>query len=382
MKAYSIKISLKISCLLLMILCVNELKAQCVLNHSVDVTDNWKSCQAATNPNAVRGSGHWIEYDFGQNYMLGTTHIWNYNVANNTTMGFKDVVIDYSVDGINWIEWGTHQFLQASGTIGETGFAGPDLSGVTAQYVVITALNNWGSNCYGLGEVRFDVESGINVELKVFLEGPYAGNNTMNTELNASGVLPFNQPYNVAPYHYVGAEMLAVIPSNMVDWVLVEARQGTPNLSGNRGTVTVETKAGILLENGDIVGIDGLPLSFQSLVAGQSYYFCIRHRNHLDVLTATPLTLTDQNSYDFTTNQAFGTGQQKQLSDGKLALFAGDYTQDGVIQITDYDIWKLNSALLNVYLPFDGNLDATSQTTDYDTWFLNKAKLGIAEIAY
>lgn len=170
----------------------------------------------------------------------------------------------------------------------------------------------------------------------------------------------------------------------MVDWVLVEAREGSPNLSGDRATITVETKAGILLKDGSIIDPAGGALIFNELTQGQEYYFCVRHRNHLDVLTALPLTLSITNDYDFTINvsQALGTSQQKVMTDGQAVLFAGDYNQDGIIQTTDYDLWIVNPAQLNIYEEPDGNIDGIIQATDYDVWFGNKAKVGISEIDY
>jgi len=218
----------------------------------------------------------------------------------------------------------------------------------------------------------------VSVNLKVILEGAYTSG-TMNNQLSASGLLPSTQPYQNAPYNYNGTETLTVIGSNLVDWILVELRTGTsPNDK-------IETRAGILLTNGDIVAADGSSsLSFTQMVSGGNYYFVVRHRNHLDIITAAPVTRTLVINYDFTTDvsQALGSEQQAELIDGKAGMFAGDITQDMVIQSTDYDAWRVEPALLNVYGNSDVNLDGTVQTTDYDAWFANKAKIGIAEVGY
>jgi len=222
----------------------------------------------------------------------------------------------------------------------------------------------------------------FNLHAKVFLEGAYEGNDTMRSSLMT--LLPINQPFNTAPYHYNGNESLSSVSNGIVDWVLVEARSGTPNLSGSRGTTTVETKAGILLTNGNIVDVDGNSLTFASLTAGESYYFCIRHRNHLDVFTANPSIAASDMFYDFTTSpdQALGSFQQKVFVDGKAMMHAGDFNQDGTIQVSDYDAWKANPAQIDVYVPTDGNLDGVVQNTDADAWYPNKAKLGVVEIGF
>ncbi len=229
---------------------------------------------------------------------------------------------------------------------------------------------------------KFVSNSGSTVNLKVFLQGPYNNNGEMNNFGNE--FIPLDHPYDQAPYNYTGSENLSGIPSDMVDWILVEARTGSPNLTGNRGTNTIETKAAVLLKNGNVLGTDGNALRFENLQSGQEYYFCIRHRNHLDVLSSTAIIANNSMSYDFTTDvdQAWGVNQMANGSDGKASMYAGDFNKDGSIQTTDFDAWKLNPAILNIYLPADANLDGTVQTTDYDKWFPNRAKLGNVEIDF
>lgn len=224
----------------------------------------------------------------------------------------------------------------------------------------------------------------ITVELsaKIFLEGPYNGEGTMLSSLDT--LIPLNQPYHDAPYYYMGTETALVIPDNVVDWVLIEMRSGTPSIS-NQTTLVTETKAGFLLENGNIVHTDGeSPLTFETLNQGEGYYLCIRHRNHLDVLSAISITATADMNYDFTIaeNQAFGSQQLKALEGNVYALYAGDYTQEGIIQTTDYDFWTNAPASINVYSVTDGTLDGVVQNTDYDKWFRNKARIGIPEVRF
>lgn len=231
-------------------------------------------------------------------------------------------------------------------------------------------------------EVMGTSSGGFMLSLKLLLEGAYGSSGQMNT--NITNFIPSNQPYNVLPYNYFGNESLSQIPNNMVDWVLVEARSGTPNESGSKGTVTVETKAGVLRSNGTVTDVNGNPLSFTSLNPSNNYYFCVRHRNHLDILTSTSVLASGTASYDLTSsvNQAFGNQQMVVSSDGFVMFYAGDFNSDGVIQNTDYDVWKFEPALVDVYNYADGNLDGVVQVTDYDVWFPNKAKVGIVEIGF
>ncbi len=218
---------------------------------------------------------------------------------------------------------------------------------------------------------------------KVFLEGAYNNSNAMNANLGE--LIPLVQPYRNMPYIYYGNEELNEIPNEMVDWVLVEARLGEPAIFGQRNTTTTEIRAALLMSDGSITDLDGIsPVPFNMLINGNQYSFCIRHRNHLDVLTATPLELEDEMFFDFTTdiNQALGSEQMKWSEDGKALLHVGDYNQDGVIQITDYDFWIQDPAVLNTYKETDGNLDGIIQLTDFDEWRKNKAKIGNIEIGF
>ncbi len=217
------------------------------------------------------------------------------------------------------------------------------------------------------------------IDLQVFLEGAYdASTGQMRTELSQQNLIPLQQPYNVAPYNYNGTESLTGMNADMVDWVLIEARLTTDPNS------VIDRKAGILLSSGHIRDVNGTSLITLDLPPDDNYYIVIRHRNHLDIMTANALTRARDMSYDFRTGitQAFGIQQQTILSTGQAAMFAGDITQDLSIQVTDYDFWRLDPALLSVYDPNDLTLDGVVQTTDYDAWFINKSKLSPPELAY
>ena len=231
------------------------------------------------------------------------------------------------------------------------------------------------ANSNGLAD---DCEA-VELSLSVILAGAFdASTNLMRTNLTDRNLLPPNQPYSVAPYNYMGTESRSTFPSNTVDWILVEARTGPTN------TFKIDTKAGLLLNDGSIVDTDGVsPLLFD-LPTNSEVYFVLRHRNHLDIMTASSMIRSLSMNYDFrtTTTTAFGIDQQKALPNGQAAMFPADINQDHVIQTTDYNNWKASPAILNIYDTRDVNLDGTVQTTDFDLWFQNKAKLGPAETAY
>jgi len=146
-------------CILITLVCLHQnVQAQCTDDsHSTNANDSWLSCQTSTNPNSARGNSHWVMYDLGYAYGLSSTTFWNYNVANETNNGFKDIAIDYSLNGTTWTEAGIFQLPQANNNANYSGSTGLDLTGINARYVLVTALNTWGGTCAGLSEVQFEV---------------------------------------------------------------------------------------------------------------------------------------------------------------------------------------------------------------------------------
>lgn len=124
-------------------------------DHSIWL-NTWSSCFESENPRSEYGQSHWILYDFGEIRTLSKTRIWNTNDPNKLSQGFRDVRIDYSLDGMHWEAWGQMQFPKAEGHFIYPGFEGPDMNGIKAQFVLLTALSNHGhSSCYGIAEIKF-----------------------------------------------------------------------------------------------------------------------------------------------------------------------------------------------------------------------------------
>jgi hypothetical protein len=115
---------------------------------------SWLSCTKTNNPNSLRPASHWIKYDLGEKHRMLTSQIWNYNVPGNTNLGFQNVAIDYSVDGITWQTYGNYTWPQSPGTNAYGGFTGPDFQGTTARYILITSLDG-GGDCQGIGKAAF-----------------------------------------------------------------------------------------------------------------------------------------------------------------------------------------------------------------------------------
>ncbi len=251
-----------------------------------------------------------------------------------------------------------------------------DLDGVCDTYDICQgADDNIDTNSNSLPDGCEAVE----VDLRVMLEGAFNVNTgQMHTSLNDLNLIPLSQPYNIAPYNYAGSETVTSFPADMVDWVMVEVRSGPTSAS------LIERQAGILLKDGFIRGTDGTSLLSFDLPVGGDYYFVVRHRNHLDVMTQQDFPRSLTLTFDFTAaiTNAYGNLQQKMLPNGLSAMWAGDISQDLSIQTLDYDVWKVTPAVLNIYDAADLNLDGIIQTTDFDQWYINQAKLTPPELGY
>lgn len=150
-------------------------------NHSTNPNSSWLSCQPSPSPNPEHGVSHWIQYDFGGIYALSDAEIWNYNAAGASAQGFKDVIIDYSLNGTDWSNLGTFSWDQATGTSAYGGFDMSEFEGISARYVLFTALSNFDSSgCVGLSEVSFNATTCPNAGTPCDDGNPETINDTYN----------------------------------------------------------------------------------------------------------------------------------------------------------------------------------------------------------
>ncbi len=222
------------------------------------------------------------------------------------------------------------------------------------------------------------VANQLNINLTALLEGPYAGTEMM-TSMNASGLLPLNQPFNMSPWNYVGSETVASIPNtNVVDWVLVELRDATSATAATSAT-RIARQAAFILKDGSIVGMDGSSiLQFSNSIINQLFVI-IYHRNHLGILSANALTqVSGVYAYNFTSGsgQAHGGIQaQNQISSVVWGMISGDSNGDGTIGTSDLTpIWNTHAGESG-FMPVDLNLDGQVNNQDKDDcWVPNANK--------
>ncbi len=73
---------------------------------------------------------------------------------------------------------------------------------------------------------------------------------------------------------------------------------------------TESRQAAFILNNGSIVGLDGnSPLEFYT-DEDDSLHICLFHRNHIPIISANPIALTDNPiNYDFTLSEQMAMGE-------------------------------------------------------------------------
>ncbi len=124
------------------------------LFHTDESDDNmWLSSQDGVQPS-------WIEYELDKVYKLHQMWVWNSNDGLESVigLGLRDVTIEYSIDGTDYVTLGTtHEFAQAPGVPDYAHNTTVELNGIAAKYVRLTANSNWGGILpqFGMSEVRF-----------------------------------------------------------------------------------------------------------------------------------------------------------------------------------------------------------------------------------
>ena len=228
---------------------------------------------------------------------------------------------------------------------------------------------------YGEGEdYTIIIENPIQyLDLKICLEGPFNGVE-MNTNLSGLAVFPLSQPYSSPPWNYSGTESVPSIPnSDIVDWVLLELRDAaSAELASS--TTTFARMAGFVLKDGSIVDMDGFSSFVIPEQISQNLFVVVRHRNHLDMMSANSLEQESGIfSYDFTDalSDAYLDGQ-KELGNGVFGMIGGDCNGDGQIDSADkIDEWIMSAGHVG-YFAGDLNMDSQVNNPDKtDVWDAN-----------
>ncbi len=162
---------------------------KCNITDLLDTSEegSWESCTASNAPNNLRGMAHWIQYDLGIVHKIFTSQFWNYNVSGQVNKGFQQVKIDYSVDGISWVEFGSYTWPLATGDPSYAGFDGPNFYGVEARYILISTNQDL-NTCKGIGKVAFYTRPCLSSGTDCDDGNPATHNDQFDDNCNCTGV--------------------------------------------------------------------------------------------------------------------------------------------------------------------------------------------------
>jgi hypothetical protein len=250
------------------------------------------------------------------------------------------------IPDVNQTNWIAMAEIDISSSVADwTRFSAPFnyFNNNTPEYILFV-LNSAGTDAHEGSVAYFDdlelIYNEPELDLTVFLQGPYAGSFQMSTDLNP-GYIPLAQPYNTSPWNYFGTESITATPNNqVVDWILVELRDAASAASATAAT-TVSRKAGFLLSDGTVVATDGSTRLTAPVFIDQNLFVVIRHRNHLDIMSSAPLVKSN-GVYTCNFSQIgaiYGTSngyiQLEPGIPGLIAMAGGDGNADGTVNSSD-----------------------------------------------
>jgi len=207
--------------------------------------------------------------------------------------------------------------------------------------------------------------------LSVMLEGAINGTD-MKTDLWDAGVLPIDQPFNTAPWNYDGQQQITAPPeADIVDWLYIQMRETSGDASTAIPDSLIDHQCAVLLADGTVASPDGNPNIYYTGNITKDLYIVIYSRNHLAVMSATPLVdIFGTYAYDFTTglSQAYLDGH-KLLGGGIYGMIGGDSDGNGTVNNDDKDVNWTNDAGNAGYYGSDLNMDTQVNNPDKnDLW--------------
>ncbi|MGA2621240.1 MAG: glycosyl hydrolase family 28-related protein [Thermoguttaceae bacterium] len=96
-----------------------------------------------------------VTFDLGKPYRIGSLRVWNYNEANWTNAGMREVEVLASSDGKTFQSLGVTLLLEAPGDNDYEGQLVSLQRPTEARHFRLHCLSNWGGERSGLSEIRF-----------------------------------------------------------------------------------------------------------------------------------------------------------------------------------------------------------------------------------
>lgn len=230
---------------------------------------------------------------------------------------------------------------------------------------------------------QVNVVSSKYVAIKVLLEGPYIAS-ADSMRCMYEGYFPMINENYISPYadKKQCPKPFPKFNHGIVDWVYVEVWDYPPNgvvYGDSKKGMLVDYTSALLLSDGTVADVNGNKyLAFDKLDKNE-YYIAVKHRNHLSVMSAKPITfalgnsLTAANTIDFTEKIENALDREgvasiqsplKNIS-GKCLMYMGETVQDGRISVADIKVIILSNMKIgyeNGDLNFDYKVTPADRT--------------------
>ena len=326
------------------------------------VVNSYFSGQQTNNSYSISYSGPGQLYDGIPSPGAGYTYA--YAIANNTTGNVVAYQNDPDLTDVGLFPAGSYQVVGVSydvNTLSLTtlndSYTGILLSDLRSAIITQDLCLDVSPNSKEITINGIEVTGPVALNASVLLQGALSGgaSNIMRDDLRSLGYLPTDSPYPSAPL----STMASVINTNagtddaIVDWVLVELRN-----HADPSQVSLVASA-LLQRDGDIVSpVDGTSLLSFTNLPQSSFFVAIRHRNHLGVMSATPISFLgstvnvdfiNSTSADIYHSTSVYDGNEMVQVNGQYALWAGDANQDGKVkyQGSDNDSFTIFTESIN-----------------------------------
>lgn len=215
------------------------------------------------------------------------------------------------------------------------------------------------SKLFKVSVMNNTADDGVLLNVRVLLQGAYDSKTAlMSDDLNVLGLLPGKQPYKATPFSHAGTETLSTMLQETtgnnapIDWILVELRSIPSSV--------VASRAVMLQRDGDLVDSQtgSANLHFAKVKTG-NYYVSVRHRNHLGIISASPVSLDNTaRLLNFASSSTAVKGEETRLIAGKLAMmWAGDINSSNTLTANGpgNDVTSLMSGVITSMDNLQGN---------------------------
>ena len=114
-------------------------------------------------------------------------------------------------------------------------------------------------------------------------------------------------------------------------------------------------------------------------------YIVLRHRNHLDIMSSQPITMPNEQPYDFSASNEMVMGNNQLIKfeqDSIYAMKAGDFDANGIVTVEDYNLYSNQASMIGQYNSCDCNLDKGVTTGDFNLYRSNVSVIGVSHVRY